>query len=94
MSLRIITFPHRSSLTREMPFGWELATLLAALRHKGRQRLSLAADGGDFPDIIELAQRHDLSLGRATERLSIVRATSSPGNTTSLKDRNIKTAHL
>ena len=35
----------------------------------------LAANGGDVPDIIELAQRHGLSLGRATERLSIVRAT-------------------
>ena len=35
----------------------------------------LAANGGDVPDIIELAQRHGLSLGRATERLAIVRAT-------------------
>jgi DNA-binding GntR family transcriptional regulator len=35
----------------------------------------LAANGGDVPDIVELAQRHGLSLGRATERLSIVRAT-------------------
>jgi len=31
--------------------------------------------GGDVPDIIELAQRHGLSLGRATERISIVPAT-------------------
>jgi DNA-binding GntR family transcriptional regulator len=35
----------------------------------------LAANGGDIPDINELAQRHGLSLGRATERLSIVHAT-------------------
>ena len=35
----------------------------------------LTANGGDVPDIVELAQRHGLSLGRATERLSIVRAT-------------------
>ena len=35
----------------------------------------LVANGGDVPDIVELAQRHGLSLGRATERLSIVRAT-------------------
>jgi GntR family transcriptional regulator len=35
----------------------------------------LTANGGDVPDIAELAQRHGLSLGRATERLSIVRAT-------------------
>jgi DNA-binding GntR family transcriptional regulator len=35
----------------------------------------LAADGGDVPEIIELARRHGVSLGRATERLSIVRAT-------------------
>ena len=35
----------------------------------------LGADGGDIPDVIELAQRQGLSLGRATERLSIVRAT-------------------
>jgi DNA-binding GntR family transcriptional regulator len=31
--------------------------------------------GGDVPDIIELAQRHGVSLGRATERVSIVQAT-------------------
>jgi DNA-binding GntR family transcriptional regulator len=34
----------------------------------------LAVNGGDVPDITELAQRHGLALGRATERLSIVRA--------------------
>jgi DNA-binding GntR family transcriptional regulator len=31
--------------------------------------------GGDVPDIVELAQRYGLSLGRATERISIVQAT-------------------
>ena len=31
--------------------------------------------GGDVPDITELAQRYGLSLGRATERVSIVPAT-------------------
>ena len=31
--------------------------------------------GGDVPDIIELAQRHGISLGRASERISIVQAT-------------------
>jgi len=31
--------------------------------------------GGDIPDIIELAQRHGISLGGAMERISIVRAT-------------------
>jgi DNA-binding GntR family transcriptional regulator len=36
---------------------------------------SLAANGADVPDITELAQRHGLALGRATERVSIVRAT-------------------
>ena len=35
----------------------------------------LAPNGGDIPDIVELAQRHGLSLGRVTERISIVRAT-------------------
>ena len=30
----------------------------------------LLPNGGDIPDIIELAQRHNLSLGRATERVS------------------------
>jgi DNA-binding GntR family transcriptional regulator len=30
---------------------------------------------GDIPDIIELAQRHGISLGRAMERISIVSAT-------------------
>jgi DNA-binding GntR family transcriptional regulator len=33
------------------------------------------APNGDVPDITELAQRHDLSLGRASERVSIVLAT-------------------
>jgi DNA-binding GntR family transcriptional regulator len=31
-------------------------------------------DGGDVPDIVELAQRHGLSLGHASERLVIVHA--------------------
>jgi len=35
----------------------------------------LAPNGGDIPDIVELAQRHGLSLGRVTERINIVRAT-------------------
>ena len=35
----------------------------------------LAPNGGDIPDIAELAQRHGLSLGRVTERISIIRAT-------------------
>ena len=35
----------------------------------------LAPNGGGIPDIVELAQRHGLSLGRVTERISIVRAT-------------------
>jgi DNA-binding GntR family transcriptional regulator len=35
----------------------------------------LAANGGDVPDLVELAQRHGLTLGPASERLSIVRAT-------------------
>jgi len=35
----------------------------------------LAANGGDVPDITELAKRHGLSLGRAAERISIVPAT-------------------
>ena len=35
----------------------------------------LSANGGsDVPNIIELAQRHGISLGRATERISIVPA--------------------
>jgi len=32
-------------------------------------------DGGDIPDIIELSQRTGLTLGRATERVSILPAT-------------------
>ena len=35
----------------------------------------LAANGGDVPDIVELAQRHGLSLGHASERVAIVDAT-------------------
>jgi DNA-binding GntR family transcriptional regulator len=34
----------------------------------------LIANGGDVPDIIELAQRYSISLGRSSERMSIVRA--------------------
>jgi UTRA domain len=33
------------------------------------------APSGDIPDIVELAQRHSLPLGRVAERISIVRAT-------------------
>ena len=35
----------------------------------------LTPNGGDVPDIMELAQRHGLSLSRATERISIIPAT-------------------
>ena len=31
--------------------------------------------GGDIPDVAELARRHGLALGRATERITIVPAT-------------------
>jgi DNA-binding GntR family transcriptional regulator len=51
------------------PLGVE-EVVLALERFPG-----LAANGGDVPDIIELAQRYGLSLGHVTERLSIVRAT-------------------
>jgi DNA-binding GntR family transcriptional regulator len=34
----------------------------------------LTANGGDVPDIIELAQRYGISLGRSSERISMVRA--------------------
>jgi GntR family transcriptional regulator len=34
----------------------------------------LTANGGDVPDIIELAQCYGVMLGRASERMSIVRA--------------------
>ena len=34
----------------------------------------LATDGADVPDIVELAQRHAISLGRFSERISMVRA--------------------
>ena len=37
----------------------------------------LLPNGGDIPDIIELAQRHNLSLGRATERVSVIQATKA-----------------
>jgi DNA-binding GntR family transcriptional regulator len=51
------------------PIGVE-EVVLALERFPG-----LAANGADVPDITELAQRHGLALGRATERVSIVRAT-------------------
>jgi len=44
--------------------------VLALERFRG-----LAANGGDVPDIVELAQRHGLSLGHASERVAIVDAT-------------------
>jgi DNA-binding GntR family transcriptional regulator len=37
----------------------------------------LTPDGSDIPDLIELAPRHKLSLGRATERVSIIQATKA-----------------
>ena len=51
------------------PLGVE-EVVLALERFPG-----LAANGADIPDIIELAQRHGIVLGRATERVSMVRAT-------------------
>jgi len=36
----------------------------------------LTANGSDVPDIIELAQRYGISLGRASERISMVRASN------------------
>jgi DNA-binding GntR family transcriptional regulator len=44
--------------------------VLALERFRG-----LAANGGDVPDLVELAQRHGLSLGHASERVVIVHAT-------------------
>ena len=51
------------------PLGVE-EVVLALERFPG-----LVANGAEVPDIVELAQRHGISLGRATERVSIVRAT-------------------
>jgi DNA-binding GntR family transcriptional regulator len=51
------------------PLGVEVV-VLALERFPG-----LAVNGGDVQDITELAQQHGLALGRATERLGIVRAT-------------------
>jgi DNA-binding GntR family transcriptional regulator len=39
------------------------------------ERLPDLALNGDIPDIAELARRHGLALGRATERVSVVKAT-------------------
>ena len=50
------------------PLGVE-EVVLALERFPG-----LAANGGDVPDLVELAQRHGLSLGRASERIAIVHA--------------------
>ena len=36
----------------------------------------LMPNSGDVPDIVELAQRYGISLGRASERMSIVRASN------------------
>jgi DNA-binding GntR family transcriptional regulator len=52
----------------EHPFAVEEVVL--ALERCG----GLAATGGDVPDIIELAQRHGLSLGPASERVIVVHA--------------------
>jgi DNA-binding GntR family transcriptional regulator len=51
------------------PLGVE-EVILALERFPG-----LVANGGDVPDISELAHRHGLSLRRVTERLGIVGAT-------------------
>ena len=51
------------------PLGVE-AVVLALERFPG-----LTANGGDVPDITELAQRHGLTLGHASERVSLVPAT-------------------
>jgi DNA-binding GntR family transcriptional regulator len=61
----------------------------------------LTADGGDVPDIIELAQRYSISLGRATERISIVPATNdvalhlgiTTGTDVMKSDRIVETAN-
>ena len=50
------------------PLGVE-EVVLALERFPG-----LDANGGDMPDLVELAQRHGLSLGRASERIAIVQA--------------------
>ena len=50
------------------PLGVE-EVVLALERFPG-----LATNGGDMPDLVELAQRHGLSLGRASERIAIVQA--------------------
>jgi DNA-binding GntR family transcriptional regulator len=51
------------------PLGVE-EVVLALERFPG-----LAVNGADVPDLVALAQRHDITLGRGTERLSIVAAT-------------------
>ena len=69
--------------------------VLALERFRG-----LAANGGDVPDITELAQRHGLSLGRAYERVSLVHATKdvashlqmAPGTDVLKMNRIIETA--
>ena len=37
----------------------------------------LNPNGADVPDVVELAQLHNLSLGRATERVSVIQATKA-----------------
>src|SRR5262245_46701172 len=61
----------------------------------------LAANDGDIPDIMELARLHGLTLGRATERVSIVKATEdvashlriSAGANVMKLDRIVETAN-
>ena len=61
----------------------------------------LATNGGDnIPDVVDLVQHHGLTLGRATERVSIVPATTdvaqhlriAPGTHVLKLDRVIETA--
>jgi DNA-binding GntR family transcriptional regulator len=52
-----------------LPLGVE-EVVLALDRFPG-----LIANGADIPDIIELGKRHGVSVGRASERVSIVPAT-------------------
>ena len=76
------------------PLGVE-EVVLAIERFPG-----LAAHGGDVPDLFKLAQCHGVSLRRATERVSIVRATKdvalhlqiAPGTDVLKLDRIVETA--
>ena len=68
-SARVLRLTRTLHDDHNLPLGVEVI-VLALDRFPG-----LTANGADIPEIIELGRRHGVSVGRASERVSIVSAT-------------------